>query len=72
MAESWWTDLPSFMRDLASASDESLRQMYDWAKQQEAHVGRNGLGRNPKARRMFRQMADAAATSLDERGLLWK
>lgn len=72
VADMWWQNLPSFLRDLGSASDERLREMYDWAKQREAEAEHKGLGRNPKARRMFRQMADAAAERLDERGLLWE
>lgn len=71
MTELWWQDVTTFVRDLRPASDERLSEMYDWAALREADCDRPGRGRNPKARRMYRLMKDAAAERLDERGLLW-
>lgn len=72
MARLWWSDLDSFTRDLRSADDDRLAEMHRWAKQREQESDRPGMGRNPKARRMFRQMRQAAEERLEERGLLWQ
>ena len=45
--------------------------MRDWAEQQQRSSDAPGMGRNPRARRQFRQMRDAADFELDRRGLLW-
>jgi hypothetical protein len=71
MGGMWWPDVDSFARALRSADDHQLRQMYDWAQQREGDSDRPGQGRNPKARRMYRQMRVAAEEELDKRGLLW-
>jgi hypothetical protein len=71
MGGMWWPDVESFARALRSANEEQLRQMYDWAHQRERDADRPGQGRNPKARRFYRQMRVAAEEHLDERGLLW-
>ena len=62
--------MDTFARDLLSASDERLTEMHRWAKGREQESDRAGMGRNPKARRMFRQMRQAAEERLEERGLL--
>lgn len=72
MAKLWWSDVDSFTRGLRSATDERLTEMHRWATEREQDSGRPGMGRNPKARRMFRQMRQAAEQQLDERGLLWQ
>lgn len=61
-----------FTRELRSATDERLAEMHRWAKEREQESDRPVMGRNPKARRMFRQMRQAAEERLDERGLLWR
>lgn len=66
----WWSDIESFARDLCSATDDRLAEMHRWAGERESD--RPGIGRNPKARRMFRQMRQSAEERLDERGLLWR
>lgn len=70
MGRLWWSDLGTFARDLHSATDDRLAEMHRWAKQREQESDRPGMGRNPKARRMFRQMRQAARERLDQRGLL--
>lgn len=66
-----WSTVNAFVRDVASADDERLREMYEWAEQRMVESDRAGRGRNPRARRMYRQMRDAVAEQLDQRGLLW-
>lgn len=70
VARLWWSDVDSFNRDLRSASRERLTAMHRWAKEREQESDRPGMGRNPKARRMFRQMRPAAEEQLDQQGLL--
>lgn len=70
VARLWWSDVEAFTRDLRSASDDRLTEMHRWAKEREQESDRPGVERNPKARRMFRQMRQAAEDRLDERGLL--
>jgi hypothetical protein len=43
--------------------------MQDWARGHELSSDSKGPGRNPKARRMYRQMREAADAELDRRGL---
>ena len=72
MARLWWPDVDAFTRDLRSAADDRLVEMHGWAKERGQESDAPGMGRNPKARRMFRQMRRAAEERLDERGLLWR
>ena len=72
VARLWWSDVGSFDRELRSADDDRLTEMHRWARQREEESDRPGMGRNPKARRMFRQMRQAAEERLEERGLLWQ
>lgn len=67
----FWSDLAAFERDAGSADEATLRAMRDWAAGRESRADRPGRGRNPKARRLFRQMRQAAEQELDRRGLLW-
>jgi len=57
---------------LSVATDERLAEMHRWVAERERESDRPGMGRNPKARRMFRKMRQAAEERLDERGLLWR
>jgi len=60
----FWKSLAEYERDLKSASADRVLEMRDWAAAGEAAADRPGLGRNPKARRMFRQMRVAAEARL--------
>ena len=70
MARMWWKALDEFVADARRANDDLLAQMRDWAHEHEINSDRPGMGRNPKARRHFRQMRVAAENELSERGLL--
>src|SRR3954471_7785451 len=65
----WWKTLDAFVADLAHADDGRLVTMCNWAREHELSANAPGLGRNPKARRHFRQMRDAAEDELARRGL---
>ena len=66
-----WASLERFERDARSADEVTLRTMHAWAAERESDADRPGMGRNPKARRHFRLMRQAAEEELDRRGLLW-
>jgi hypothetical protein len=66
----WWKTVDAFVADVAHADDDRLITMCDWASEHELSANAPGLGRNPKARRHFRQMRDAAEKELARRGLL--
>jgi hypothetical protein len=59
-----------FVAHLKSADDVKLAEMRRWAAAREEHADRPGMGRNPKARRRFRQFKLAAEDELERRGLL--
>jgi hypothetical protein len=67
MATMSWKSLDSFQRDLPGADESRLKAMRDWAAECEARSDAPGMGRNPKARRMFRQMRGAAEELLADR-----
>jgi hypothetical protein len=46
VAKLWWQDIASFAQDLRPASDDRLREMYEWARQREVECDRPGRGRN--------------------------
>lgn len=71
MSRMWWKSVDAFLADLPGANEARLREMRDWAEQHQASSDAPGMGRNPRARRQFRQMRDAADAELDQRGLLW-
>ena len=71
MSKMWWKSVDAFTADLPGADEARLREMRGWAEQQERSSDAPGMGRNPRARRQFRQMRDAADSELDRRGLLW-
>jgi hypothetical protein len=60
VARFWWTSLRDFHRDVLSADHARLAAMCDWAGERELDADRPGIGRNPKARRMYRQMREVA------------
>ena len=70
MTRLWWQSEDAFLRDLRTACDDGLRDMHRWAEDREQESDRPGAGRNPKARRMYRQMRQAAEQRLEGRGLL--
>ena len=68
MSKMWWKSVDAFTADLPGASETRLREMRDWAEQQQTSSSDTpGMGRNPRARRQFRQMRDAADSELDRR-----
>jgi hypothetical protein len=71
VAKLWWQSVDQFVADVRRADDDRLREMRDWARGQEQDSDRKGMGRNPKARRQYKQMRAAAEDELDRRGLLW-
>lgn len=71
MSKLWWKSVDAFTADLGGANEDRLREMRGWAEQQQRSSDAPGMGRNPRARRQFRQMRDAADAELDRRGLLW-
>ncbi len=71
VARLWWSDVDSFEHELRSATDERLMEMHRWATEREQGADRPGMGRNPKARRLFRTMRQAAEQQLEKRGLRW-
>jgi hypothetical protein len=66
----FWKSEREFVADLKSADDVKLAEMQRWAAAREEDADRPGMGRNPKARRRFRQFKLAAEDELDRRGLL--
>ena len=68
MAARRWKSQAEFERDLRSASLEDVRSMLAWASDHEESADRPGMGRNPKARRMFRLMRVAARNRLADLG----
>jgi hypothetical protein len=66
----FWRSEREFVADLKSADDLKLAETRRRAAAREEHADRPGMGRNPKARRMFRQFKAAADDELDRRGLL--
>lgn len=70
MSTEFWSDLATFQRDLVGADETKLKRMRTWAENHAEHSNRPGLGRSPKARRMFRQMKASAEEELGRRGLL--
>lgn len=71
VAKVWWSSLEKFETDLGSATNARDQEMRDWAETHERSADAPGTGRNPRARRQFRRMRDAADAELDRRGLLW-
>ncbi len=65
----WWSDLGKFEADAARADENTLRGMLRWAAEHEQSADQRGTGRNPKARRMFRQFRKVAEVELNRRGL---
>lgn len=71
MSKLWWKSVEAFRADFAGADNAAVREMRAWAESHERLSDQRGMGRNPRARRQFRQMRDAANEELDRRGVLW-
>jgi len=56
----WWSRVEDFERDAERATAEQLMAMKEWASEDEDSADRPGMGRNPKARRLFRRMRQVA------------
>jgi hypothetical protein len=69
VAALFWKTFDAFAADLRGADDDKLRNMHQWAKDRENNAD-VGMGRNPKARRMFRHWRMAAEDEIDRRGLV--
>ena len=65
----FWKIEREFVADLKSADDVKLAEVRRWAAAREEYADRAGMGRNPKARRRFRQFKLAAEDELNRRGL---
>lgn len=70
MAKVWWKTVLAFERDLKGANLERIQVMREWAQEEESSADQRGMGRNPKARRHFRQMRVAAEEELARRNAL--
>jgi hypothetical protein len=56
-------------QDLRGLSDSQVRERQALARKNAADSLQPGMGRNPKAARMWRQKADQADAELERRGL---
>ena len=65
-----WKSVDAFAKEATTATDERLKIMCSWAGERESSSDEPGMGRNPKARRAFRQMRQVAKEELERRGLL--
>ena len=63
-----WKDLRDWERELATLTIDQLRERLKLAREREAESDRNGMGRNPKARRDCRTMRERVEAELDRRG----
>lgn len=54
---------------IAKASDSQLLAMRTWAAERASEADRRGMGRNPRARRLYRKLHDAAGAEVEQRGL---
>jgi hypothetical protein len=61
----WWKSVEAFAADLPGASDARVREMRTGPSSTSGRRTTPGMGRNPRARRQFRQMRDAADAELD-------
>ena len=58
-------------QDLRGLTDQGVLERLEFAQQQAARSLRKGIGRNPKAARMWRDKADQAETELERRGIAY-
>lgn len=65
----FWSNLSDFGKEARAADDARLREMHAWDLLHETESDKSGHGRNPKARKLFRQMKDVAGNELARRGI---
>lgn len=58
-------------QDLRGLNDQGVLDRLSLARQSEAESLRKGMGRNPKAARMWREKAAQAEAELDRRGIAY-
>lgn len=56
-------------QDLKGLADQDVLDRLEFAQCEATHSLRKGMGRNPKAARMWREKAAQAEAELDRRGL---
>jgi len=56
-------------QDLRGLNDQGVLDRLSFARQSEAESLTKGIGRNPKAARMWREKAAQAEAELDRRGI---
>jgi len=56
-------------QDLRGLTDQGVRDRLELAQENATHSLRKGMGRNPKAARMWREKAAQAEAELERRGL---
>ena len=69
VSKMWWKSVDAFTADLPGANEARLREVRIGPSRCSSDAP--GMGRNPRARRQFRQMRHAADSELDRRRLLW-
>ena len=62
-----WKLLDNWEKNLPGLSDQQLQERVRFASQREADSVRPGMGRNPKAARMWREKREAAEAELERR-----
>jgi hypothetical protein len=61
--------IKNWEKDLPGLSEAKLRERWAMARDFEASSMKRGMGRNPKAARMWREKLRATETELERRGL---
>ncbi len=64
-----WKLLDTWDRDLPGLTDDQLRERLELSRQYEASADRRGMGRNPKAARLWRAKRQAAEMEARRRGM---
>jgi hypothetical protein len=63
-----WKLLDTWDKDIAGLSEKELRERLKLAKGYESRSLRPGIGRNPKAGRMWREKREAVEAEIEHRG----
>lgn len=61
--------IKNWEKDLPGLSDAGVRERWEMARDAERASLQRGMGRNPKAARMWREKLRAAEDELERRGL---
>ena len=61
--------IKNWEKDLSGLSEAKLRERWAMARDSEASAMKRGMGRNPKAARMWRERLRATEAEFDRRGL---